>query len=1623
MVRSLVVFMWADRMGGSGIRLRPFFHGLFLAVLMVLRGAAAFGEAPRITGVPLMNASESQILSITNYLTGETVNWSIVDDNGQKGSLSAATGERVTYTAPATNSNCENSPTIEVVRNGYASQFKIDINSFSGNYVAYRVVGQWEDSSCDGSANQCGTQTCAGHCLRYKNYACDGRFLSDDYCQVLHACRPPQEVICCDNCCKIDISPTWYSIDLCKQDCEENIGGGPGKTVDQRWDWMIQQGCCIGARFADPEALSPENVDHGMDPAVKPPVCEIGKVGHPISIYSGNNFESQEDLRFASPHRSGFAFRRYYNSRSEASGILGHGWSCDCGAALDPAFAFEGETYLYILDETGRGTYFQDSDGDGTYQGAFNELSTVTLDGGVYVWDRIDGSRQAFDTTGRFIWADDPVGNRISLSYAADRPAVLTDAATGRTLTFNFDVQDRLASITGPVTAAVADGIWVQYGYDANGNLTSVTYADASGYTFEYTDPNDVHNLTARRDKAGHLLASWTYDDIDRVVGNVTRDGRGVGIVYVSDNEVQVTDAYGVARTYAIWGLDGRKKVTDISGPAGCASCVNDIVRIEYDGQGRFIEVEYANGRIDQFDDYDARGNARLVRQAVDTAGLRTVLYTFHPATGARLTRSEPSLLGPGSRLTVWDYDDDGNTVANEAPTRLLRRKVEQGWTRNAAGAIAAYEYVTRYTYNAKGQVLSVDGAHPGSDDTVFFAYDPASADLSSVTLPLVGATVYSDVDAAGQAGRVTDPNANAVVYTFDSRGRVTGATHQADGSTTAFVYDFSGALDLLTLANGATLDFVYDAVYGRLSQTIDAAGNRIEYAYDAQGNRTQQAFFDASGTRRFLARYDYQGPSHPGKLWREISPDDTYTQYAYNASGEVASVTDATGRTTGYGYDLFDRLTLIDAPLAAQTVIGRDAHGNPVSVTDAEGRVTTRGYDDLDRLIEEVSPDSGTTRRVYDTAGNLGGRTEANGDTVAYSYDALGRITGIAYNADAAQDVGFTYDLGANGKGRLSSRTDAAGETLFAWDARGRLAAETRIVDGVSYTTGYGYDPAGLISAMTYPDGRQVIWERDAAGRVVRVLTEKDGRIRTVAENIACLPFGPVKGWTFGNGIDVTRTMDESYRPVRFTAGAAIDYAYSSDATGRITAVADLYDPTGDRVFGYDDLDRLTHAQGAWGVLDYTYDKTGNRLTRTADGQAGTYAYQPGTSRLQSVDEIFPAQHQYGYDAAGRVVSADSLILAYNAAGRLSSVVQTFPIGQTPFGLYTYNALGERVKKTAGAATTVYHYDRDGRLIAESDPSGRFSRTYVYLGDERLAAYEPVGLSQTIVALRVLSGEETAGAKDLDGDGRLGAADALAGLQMVAGVRPLPGDLAYYFVNDHLGTPVKVVNQAGIVVWGGTTLPFGAVEGESRVFDNRFRFAGQYYDAETGLHYNYHRYYDPVTGRYLTLDPIGLDGGINLYAYVSGNPVNAIDPLGLMSDGEMILHGIGWVLAVAEPTPFGESAMMAVTAARAGVAAANIALQVEKLNEELEKKYAGYQEGKPCPPEGFEPYGPPESDPEIKSETFPEFVRWKHGSFKKNQWRYIMQKFRNPKTGKLFKQHYWRSKSGLTYHHLRSSF
>ncbi len=120
-------------------------------------------------------------------------------------------------------------------------------------------------------------------------------------------------------------------------------------------------------------------------------------------------------------------------------------------------------------------------------------------------------------------------------------------------------------------------------------------------------------------------------------------------------------------------------------------------------------------------------------------------------------------------------------------------------------------------------------------------------------------------------------------------------------------------------------------------------------------------------------------------------------------------------------------------------------------------------------------------------------------------------------------------------------------------------------------------------------------------------------------------------------------------------------------------------------------------------------------------------------------------------------------------------------------------------------------------------------------------------------------------------------------------------GTATYYtYQNDHLGTPQKLLNQSGITVWSATYDAFGrATVDPASTISNNLRFPGQYADQETGLHYNWMRFYDPNTGRYVTSDPIGLKGGVNTYVYVGANPISGIDPQGLLKVPEVIKNWI----------------------------------------------------------------------------------------------------------------------------------
>jgi RHS repeat-associated protein len=182
----------------------------------------------------------------------------------------------------------------------------------------------------------------------------------------------------------------------------------------------------------------------------------------------------------------------------------------------------------------------------------------------------------------------------------------------------------------------------------------------------------------------------------------------------------------------------------------------------------------------------------------------------------------------------------------------------------------------------------------------------------------------------------------------------------------------------------------------------------------------------------------------------------------------------------------------------------------------------------------------------------------------------------------------------------------------------------------------------------------------------------------------------------------------------------------------------------------------------------------------------------------------------------------------------------------------YTYNALGQRITKTVGGVTTVFQYDLDGNLIAELDAGGHPLRQHVYLEGAPIA--------------------------------------------MLERKTPQSNTAVYYVHTDHLATPDLITNDNGRIVADFENTPFGVPHINYSEIDYHIGFPGQYYDKETGLHYNYHRNYDANTGRYVQSDPIGLRGGINTYAYVDQNPIIYIDKDGRLAI-QLINLGVGAAL------------------------------------------------------------------------------------------------------------------------------
>jgi YD repeat-containing protein len=1058
--------------------------------------------------------------------------------------------------------------------------------------------------------------------------------------------------------------------------------------------------CCLAGNSCDPAGLGVYGITISR---VLVPKCNCKNdspqtnVGNPINTATGGKSEAELDYQGSGPYP--LRLTRYFNSPTfyvapmAASFPVGNNWRLSydrvlyySGRTAQSAAAIPVPTVSISRAEGGGLTFTQNSDGvwvaDADISDTLVPVTNACLGNGAGFALTVSPSDEVevYSAAGRLCSITNRAGLTQTLNYNAQSQLTSVTDPFGRSLVFAYDSFGRVSTVTDPASNTIT------YQYDpALGNLVSVTYQDGKTRGYVYEDPNFGTFLTGIVDEDGQRYQTFAYDP---ATGDAisTQLGAGASLYTVqaveSHSSPTVKDPLGTTRTYTNTTVLGVRKNAGVSIPGPSIS----YQALTYDANGYVATQSDFNGNATTFQRQDPYGRLDLETQRVEASGSpqqRTINTTWAPNFHLRTQIVEPL------RTTNMSYDSSGNMLSKS----IVAGGGTRTWT---------------YTYDAAGQVLTVIGPRTDVNQTTTYTFD-SQENLSSVTNALGQTTRITSYDAHGRPLSMTDPNGLVTQMTYDARQRL--LARNVGGEVTANTYDAAGQLNQVTRPDGSYITYFYDAAH-RLTGIADSMGNSVAYTLDGMGNRTGENVYDSTSS---LAQTKTRVFDAYSRLQKEIGAVNEITTYQYDNQGNLTVLTDPNGNSTAKAYDALNRLAQVTDQLSGQAKYAYDTLDQLIKVSDQRGLTTQYAIDGLGNVNQVQSPDTGTANSTYDTAGNILTKTDAQGQVTTYSYDALDRITGISYSTGPALNTTFSYDLGTNGIGHLMGIADNAGTIAYSYDIHGRVTAENRTVSGVSYVTGYAYDGEGRLAGVTYPSGRQIAYARDGDGRINSINTTMGGVTQTLLANASYRPFGPEQALTFGNSQTYTRSYDLDGRTASYTLPTQT-MTLGYDPGSRITSITGSANSANPFNIGYDPLNRLTSFAGPGVAETFGYDAVGNRTQQTIAGMGSyTSTYSSASNRIASVTG--PAAKTYTFDANGSVVNDTFKTLVYDARERMSQVTNSAGTTQ-----YVVNSLGQRVQKIAGGATTVFHYDSGGRLIAETDGTGKVSVEYVYLNDVPLA-------------------------------------------------------------------------------------------------------------------------------------------------------------------------------------------------------------------------------------------------------------------------------------------------------------
>ncbi len=1150
-------------------------------------------------------------------------------------------------------------------------------------------------------------------------------------------------------------------------------------------------------------------------------------VNNPTEPALGEKLHTDIDYAAAT---GGLSLSRSYSSygrwqpttavRATATSSLGGNWRTNFDKSVH---VLDGEFKRYVVMRPSGTPEIFDSNGMPVHHlgRATAKLQIVTSAGGdIEGWRyrAADGTEEIFDASGKLIKVSYRNGDELSLEYSPAGFLQVVRDRQHRAMHFQYSAEGLL------LRAELPDGDWRRFEFDDRENLTRVEHGSAgTARTYRYEDQRYPHALTHVVDEHGVTYASYAYDSSGRVSQSVTAPGILGGVV---NRKSYTYPSPGHSRI-----VDERGMVQDMQ-----AALVRGVWRLTGTSQP-----------------CTSCGSQGAKLRSYDTAGFLDIATDF------------------SGTQTDHDYNERGLEVRRieSANKPATKRTIETDWhaqfnqpierrTRDHNSVLVAKE---TWSYNGRGQVTARSQIDVATSDSRTTSY--AYCETVTAECPLLG--LLKSID--GPRADVADITQYAY-YSVD---------HPSCASAPTSCLYRKGDLRAVTNASGHRSEtLAYDGA-GRPLAVMDANGTVSEMSYHPRGWLQQRIVRGPDDSRSDDDAITAISYYQTGLVQRVTQPDGDFTAYEYDQAHRLAAISDTVGNRIEYtldaagnrigetvsdpegqlkrrlsrSFDTLNRLVhLRDAAGSALSTNTYGVDGQLDTVTDANGQISDQDHDPLGRLIKQISnvhgagADRAETEFGYDGLDRLREVTDPKGLTTRYRYDGLGDLTELD-----SPDTGvtrYTYDSAGN----RASQTDARGVTLsMSYDALGRLTHQ-RSVGAPDIVYSYDTGPFGKGRLTELSDGTTTNrWRYDRFGRV----SEKDqvirGRTYTVRYEYSA--GGRLERITYPSGKVVDYGRDANGNIERIVAGGAIlldqvryepfgpvsgwvwgngeTHQRTYDLDGRLTSMTVPLEAPQLHVFGYDGQYRLNSASLDDVQLDWTYDATGNRLSETRDGAASSYQYSPDSHRLQGVSGA--ETRQFGYNAAGAIASDTGAALTYDYRNRLVA-----GNGAT----YAINALGQRVEKSGAGANTpsgarVFVYDEGGQLLGEYDAgTGAALAEHVYLDTLPIGLLRPEG--------------------------------------------------NYQVTPDHLGAPRSIVRPAdGSVVWSWNREPFGSgLASAHSGIDYAPRFPGQYYDQESGLHYNYFRSYNPATGRYTASDPIGLEGGVSTYLYAGANPLSWVDRSGL---------------------------------------------------------------------------------------------------------------------------------------------